>query len=320
MQAKRFTRRFPKHTGRLPVSSVLLNATRIALALAVASACRAQTVGTWTEFSAALPAGGEVIVTGDIAFENNLKVNEPASVTGEGGALLEGSLLTSRQPGVYATEPLSLSNLGTFTTDDVGFIEDPDALQGGLRNFAGSAVVIEQYAVNKKDVLVTVADQLCSSVLRPVFERPRPSHNPEIADIVHLVNGKRGGQFGFPSCHAANTFALACFVMLLFRNKTLSWFFMLWALVTCYTRAYIGVHYPGDLLFGTVVGFFAGILVYGIYRGCLCFHSLTNLLHYPQDRSRVEHQRPWHSTNLIFIAGVLTVIVFFLVSIWMRVN
>lgn len=169
-------------------------------------------------------------------------------------------------------------------------------------------------------LLVTVADQLCSSVLRPVFERPRPSHNPEIADIVHLVNGKRGGQFGFPSCHAANTFALACFVMLLFRNKTLSWFFMLWALVTCYTRAYIGVHYPGDLLFGTVVGFFAGILVYGIYRGCLRFHSLTDLLHYPQDRSRVEHQRPWHSTNLIFIAGVLTVIVFFLVSIWMRVN
>ncbi len=111
MQAKRFARRFPQHTERHPVSSVLLNATRIALAWAVASACRAQTVGTWTDFSAALPAGGEVIVTGDITFELNLKVNEPASVTGEGGALLDGSLLTSRQPGVYATETLSLSNL-----------------------------------------------------------------------------------------------------------------------------------------------------------------------------------------------------------------
>lgn len=158
MQAKRFTRRFPKHAERLPVSSVLLNATRIALVLGIASACRAKTVGTWTDFTAALSAGGEVIVTGDIAFENNLKVNEPASITGEGGALLDGSLLTSRQPGVYATESLSLSDLGSFTTDEVGFIQNPDALLGGVRHFAGGAVVIEQYAVNKKGVLVTVAD------------------------------------------------------------------------------------------------------------------------------------------------------------------
>ncbi len=93
MQAKRFTRRFPKHAERLPVSSVLLNATRIALALAVASACRAQTVGTWSDFSAALTAGGEVVVTGDIAFESNLKVEKSTSVTGEGGTLLDGSIL-----------------------------------------------------------------------------------------------------------------------------------------------------------------------------------------------------------------------------------
>lgn len=158
MQAKRFTRRFPKHAERHLVSSVLLPATRIALALAVASACRAQAVGTWTEFSSALTAGGEVLVTGDIAFETNLRVDAPATVTGEGGAFLDGSLLSSRKPGVYATESLLPSNLGTFTTDDVGFIEDPDALQGGVRHFAGGAVVIEQYAVNKKDMLVTVSD------------------------------------------------------------------------------------------------------------------------------------------------------------------
>ncbi|HJA15556.1 MAG TPA: phosphatase PAP2 family protein, partial [Candidatus Butyricimonas faecavium] len=100
-------------------------------------------------------------------------------------------------------------------------------------------------------LLITLADQTCSSILRPIFERPRPSRNPEIADLVHLVNGKRGGKFGFPSCHAANTFALACFIMLLFKNRALTTFFMLWAIVTCYTRIYVGVHYPGDLLFGT---------------------------------------------------------------------
>lgn len=169
-------------------------------------------------------------------------------------------------------------------------------------------------------LLITVADQLCGSVLRPIFERPRPSRNPEIADIVHLINGKRGGQFGFPSCHAANTFALASFVMLLFRDKALTWFFMLWAVVTCYTRAYVGVHYPGDLLFGAVVGFLSGLLVYGIYRGCLRFHSLADLLRYSTDRSRVEHKRPWISTGTILAVGLLTIAVFFLVAIWMRVN
>ncbi len=68
-------------------------------------------------------------------------------------------------------------------------------------------------------LLIALADQTCSSLLRPIFERPRPSRNPDIADMVHLVNGKRGGKFGFPSCHAANTFALACFMMLLFRQS-----------------------------------------------------------------------------------------------------
>lgn len=117
MKAKRFTRRFPKQTERHPVSSVLLRATRIALALAVASACRAQAVETWTDFSSALPAGSEVFVTDDITFESNLKADASTSITGEGGVLLDGSLLASREPGLYATEPLSLSNLGSFTTN-----------------------------------------------------------------------------------------------------------------------------------------------------------------------------------------------------------
>ena len=113
---------------------------------------------TWSDFSTALPVGGEVVVTGNIAFETNLKVNTPASVTGEGGTLLDGKALSSNKPGIYATETHSLANLGTFTTDETGFIQDAADLQGGFRNFSGGAVVIEQYAVGKPDVLVTVAD------------------------------------------------------------------------------------------------------------------------------------------------------------------
>ena len=158
MTAKRCTRRLSEPFEGHSLSSVLSPLSRIALAAAVASACQAQTAGTWSDFSTALPAGGEVVVTGDIAFEINLQVDQPASVTGEGGTLLDGSVLQSRMPGIYATETLSLANLGTFTTDEMGFIQDVDALQGGFRNFSGGAIVIEQYAVGKKDVLVTVAD------------------------------------------------------------------------------------------------------------------------------------------------------------------
>ena len=169
-------------------------------------------------------------------------------------------------------------------------------------------------------LVITLAHQLCSSVLRPVFERPRPSQEPALADIVHLVNGKRGGRFGFPSCHAANTFALAAFVMLLFRSRAITWFFMLWAVVTCYTRVYIGVHYPGDLLFGTLVGLAAGALVYSLYRLALRVYPLQRLLRYSRDRRFVEHRARWRRTRVILLVGLLTILCFALVSIWWRVG
>ena len=165
-------------------------------------------------------------------------------------------------------------------------------------------------------LLIVIADQTCSSILRPIFERPRPSRNPEIADLVHIVNGKRGGMYGFPSCHAANTFALACFVMLLFKNKALTTFFMLWAIVTCYTRIYVGVHYPGDLLFGTVVGFAAGAITYGIYRFCLHVNSIAHGLQYHQDRKLVKRPTHMRQTSVIIFTGLLTIAAFAIYSIW----
>lgn len=158
MTAKRYTRSFSVHSEEHSLSSVLQPISRIALAAAVASACQAHTAGMWQEFSEALPAGGDVVVTGDVAFESNLRVDKSASVTGEGGTMLDGGALESRMPGIYATETLSFANLGTFTTDEEGFIQNAADLQGGIRNFSGGAVVIEQYAVGKRDVHVTVAD------------------------------------------------------------------------------------------------------------------------------------------------------------------
>ena len=167
-------------------------------------------------------------------------------------------------------------------------------------------------------LLVALADQTCSSILRPIFERPRPSRDPAIADIVHIVNGKRGGKFGFPSCHAANTFALACFMMLLFKNRALTTFFMLWAIVTCYTRIYVGVHYPGDLLFGTLVGFAAGAVTYGIYRFCLRIDGIANGVRFHQDRKLVKHPSHMQYTSIIIYTGLLTIAIFAAYSIWWR--
>ena len=112
-------------------------------------------------------------------------------------------------------------------------------------------------------LLITFADQITSHVLRPIFERPRPT-NPDnpISAGVHLVNGYRGGRFGFPSCHAANTFALATFCALLFRRRVLSLLLLGWAALVCYSRMYLGVHYLGDLLAGTVVGMLSAFLFY----------------------------------------------------------
>lgn len=114
---------------------------------------------------------------------------------------------------------------------------------------------------------ILLADQITSSLMKPFFARLRPTHDPELADLVHIVNEYRGGQFGFASSHAANTFGLAIFIFLLFRQHTrqVRWIF-LWALLVAYSRIYLGVHYPGDILVGAVVGMICGVGCFYLYK------------------------------------------------------
>ena len=115
-------------------------------------------------------------------------------------------------------------------------------------------------------ILITAADQISVKLFKEVFERLRPCHNPEIQHLVHTVNNKCGGKFGFVSSHAANSFALAGFLSLIFTNKWFNLFILFWAAVVSYSRVYLGVHYPGDILVGALLGLIIGYLVYLLFQ------------------------------------------------------
>ena len=107
-------------------------------------------------------------------------------------------------------------------------------------------------------LLITASDQGSVHLFKNVFERLRPCHNPELQDLVHLVNDRCGGKFGFVSSHAANVFALASFLIPLFRIRWVTIVLVSWAAIVSYSRVYLGVHYPGDIIGGAIFGWIVG--------------------------------------------------------------
>lgn len=112
-------------------------------------------------------------------------------------------------------------------------------------------------------LIILAADQTCASLIRPEVCRLRPANlNNPLSHLVHVVNGYRGGRYGFPSCHAANTFALAVFMSLVIRHKWFTVMMFSWAFVVSYSRMYLGVHYFGDLFCGATIGSLFAVLFY----------------------------------------------------------
>ena len=109
-------------------------------------------------------------------------------------------------------------------------------------------------------VLILLSDQISVHGFKEVFERYRPCHNLLIQNQVHLIAGC-GGEFGFVSSHAANTFATALFLSLLFKKRNVTVLLFIWASFVSYTRIYAGVHYPADVLGGAILGMAIAVIM-----------------------------------------------------------
>lgn len=126
-----------------------------------------------------------------------------------------------------------------------------------IKNYKKKSIVIIGCII----LTIIMADQITSTGIKPFFQRLRPSRDPQLKELVHTVNGYKGGKFGFASSHAANTMGIAFFFWLLFANRYrfISILFI-WAIAVAYSRIYLGVHYPGDILVGMLFGILSGYI------------------------------------------------------------
>lgn len=112
-------------------------------------------------------------------------------------------------------------------------------------------------------LLVLSCDQI-ANLFKNWIERPRPTHDLQIGQFVHIVNDYRGGAFGFFSAHAANTFGVATFFSLFFKRKSFTIALLAWAAIVSYSRIYLGVHYPLDVFCGAAMGVILALFFFKI--------------------------------------------------------
>ena len=129
---------------------------------------------------------------------------------------------------------------------------------------------------------VALADLISVHAFKNIFQRYRPSHNHDLEGIVKTINKPNGteyfgGKYGFVSSHAANISAIATFVIASFKSYSRKWFFLIfWACLIMYSRIYMGVHYPSDIVGGVLVGIAIGIGIYQISKKLKTKFNVSN--------------------------------------------
>ena len=126
-------------------------------------------------------------------------------------------------------------------------------------------------------IMITIADQT-ANLFKDYFQRLRPCHNEIIKDSVRLVKEGCGGKYGFFSAHASNSFSLAIFFGLLYKNKFryIIYISLLYASLISYSRVYLGVHFPLDIFFGSMFGITMGFITFRFYSKQLDFFKFLN--------------------------------------------
>lgn len=145
---------------------------------------------------------------------------------------------------------------------------------------------------------IALSDMTCAKIIRPLAERLRPANleNP-IFHMVHIVENYRGGAYGFPSCHAANSFAFVTFLAMIIKNRLLVSSAFAWAIVNSYSRIYLGVHYTGDIIVGGLVGFAIAWLVIAATR-----KLITEKFEYNQPE--YQHAGIFPIVQVLIIVGI----------------
>ena len=112
---------------------------------------------------------------------------------------------------------------------------------------------------------VVLSDCVVDILVKPNFMRFRPCNDPVLRYTIDVVDGYRGGAYGFFSAHASNTMSVALFFCMVVKSRILSTTLIIWSLLNCYTRIYLGVHYPSDVLVGIIWGSVVATVSYGLY-------------------------------------------------------
>ena len=163
---------------------------------------------------------------------------------------------------------------------------------------------------------VLLAGTIDDTIVKPLVARWRPGRDPEIGMLVDTVNGYRGGKYGFFSAHACNTFSLAIFLSLLMRQRLLTIALVSWSLINCYTRLYLGVHFPGDISVGLIWGSLVGYSAYRIY----CY-ALRRIALHRNPKAPAAACRPAHYSSRLCdipIAVLVLTIVFALSKAYLQ--